>query len=152
MLWDNFEPKAHQPLAEKYDNEVITKDNGFKKGLGSFPVNRNIDLLEFYKKMIHLRDDNKCLQEGDINFLYSNDEKQSFAFERVLDDSKIIITFNIGKEEDDFEVPVNILKGQYKEIMTNEEGTFSGSDKASSKILIKIPAQSVRIYKLYKSY
>jgi len=150
MLWDNFEPKAYQPLAEKYDNEVITKDNGFKKGLGSFPVNRNIDLLEFYKKMIHLRDDNKCLQEGDINFLYSNDEKQSFAFERVLDDSKIIIAFNIGKEEDDFEVPVNILKGQYKEIMTNEEGTFSGSDKASSKILIKIPAQSVRIYKLYK--
>ena len=58
--------------------------------------------------------------------------------------------FNIGKEEDDFEVPVNILKGQYKEIITNEEGTFSGSDKASSKILIKIPAQSVRIYKLYK--
>ena len=142
MIWDNL----------KYDNEVITKDSGFKKGLGSYSVNQNKDLLEFYKKMIHLRDDSKCLQYGDLNFLYSNDQKRSFAFERLLDNEKMILAFNIGKEEDDFEVSTNMLRGQYKEILTDEEGSFSGTDKASSKIQIKIPAQSVRIYKLYLSH
>ena len=102
--------------------------------------------------MIHLRDDSKCLQYGDLNFLYSNDQKRSFAFERLLDNEKMILAFNIGKEEDDFEVSTNMLRGQYKEILTDEEGSFSGTDKASSKIQIKIPAQSVRIYKLYLSH
>ncbi|MDO8550446.1 MAG: glycoside hydrolase family 13 protein, partial [Ignavibacteria bacterium] len=142
MVWDDF----------KYDNEVITKDDGFEKGLGSYTVEQNKDLLEFYKKMIQLRNGNIVLEKGDLNFLYSNNGKKSFAFERVLGEEKMIVAFNIAEEEDNFEVPVNILKGQYEELMTKEDGNFFGSDKANSKIMIKVPAQSFRIYKIYSSH
>ncbi len=120
--------------------------------MGSYTVEQNKDLLEFYRKIIHLRDENEALQKGDLNFLYTNDEKKSFAFERNFNKDKIIIGFNIGNAEDDFDVPVNMLKGQYEELMTNEIGNFYGSEKANAKILIKVPAQSFRIYKIYSSH
>ena len=149
MIWDNLKPALP---SGRYDDEVIGKEDGFKKGIGSYTVEQNKDLLEFYKRMIHLRNENKSLLKGDINFLYSNDKKQTFVFERILGDEKIIVAFNIGEEEDNLEIPVNIVKGQYKELLTDEEGTFSGSDIRKTKILINIPAGSVRIYKIYLSY
>jgi len=153
-MWGADDPHCRKPMVWddlKYDKEVITKDDGFKKGSGSYSVDQNKELLEFYKMMIQLRNENKTLVKGDINFLYSNDKKQSFAFQRVFENEKIIIAFNIGNEEDSFDVPVDMLKGQYKELISGEEGNFSGADKASSKISFKIPSQSFRIYKIYSS-
>jgi cyclomaltodextrinase / maltogenic alpha-amylase / neopullulanase len=141
MVWDNLQ----------YDNELISEDDGFEKGLGSYTVEQNMDLSEFYKKMIRIRNENKALQKGDLNFLYANDERNSFSFERSFDKEKLIVAFNIGEEEDNFEVPVNIIKGQYKEFTTSEEGNFYGTDKANSKIKVTVPAQSFRIYKIYSS-
>ncbi len=153
-MWGADDPHCRKPMVWddlKYDNEIITKDDGFEKGLGSYTVEQNKDLLEFYKQMIRLKNESGALQKGELNFLYTNDEKKSFAFERALDEEKMIVAFNIGKEEDNFEIPVNVLKGQYEELMTKEEGNFFGSDKANSKIIIKVPAQSFRIYKIYSS-
>ncbi|HSP88607.1 MAG TPA: glycoside hydrolase family 13 protein, partial [Ignavibacteriaceae bacterium] len=154
-MWGADDPHCRKPMVWddlKYDNEIITEDNGFKKVIGSFTVEQNKNLLEFYKMMIHLRDKNIVLQRGYLNFLYTNDEKKSFAFEREFEKEKIIIAFNIGKDEDTFEVPVNIQKGKYEEFMTNEKGDFFGADVANSKILIKIPGQSFRIYKIYPTH
>jgi glycosidase len=154
-MWGADDPHCRKPMVWddlKYSNEIITDDNGFKKGIGSFTVEQNKNLLEFYKMMIHLRNENLVLQRGNVNFLYTNDEKKSFAFEREFEKEKIIIAFNIGKDEDTFEVPVNIQKGKYEEFMTNEEGDFFGADVANSKILIKIPGQSFRIYKIYPTH
>jgi glycosidase len=120
--------------------------------LGTYTVEQNKNLLEFYKNMIQIRNKSRALQEGDLNFLYANDEKKSFAFERVLDKEKLIVAFNIGEEEGNFEVPVNIFKGQYKELTTSEEGNFYGTDKANAKITVMVPAQSFRIYQIYPSY
>jgi glycosidase len=153
-MWGADDPHCRKPMIWddlNYDNEVISKEHGFGKGLGSYSVEQNKDLLEFYKEMIQLRNENKVLQNGDIKFLYNNDKKNSFAFERVLEKEKIIAAFNVGKEEDNFEIPVNIIKGQYEEYITGEKGTFSGAGNDSRKIIINIPAESFRIYKLYYS-
>jgi glycosidase len=153
-MWGADDPHCRKPMIWddlNYDNEVISKEHGFGKGLGSYSVEQNKDLLEFYKEMIQLRNENKVLQNGDIKFLYNNDKKNSFAFERVLEKEKIIAVFNVGKEEDNFEIPVDIIKGQYEEYITGEKGTFSGAGNDSGKIIINIPAESFRIYKLYYS-
>lgn len=153
-MWGADDPHCRKPMVWgdlQYDNEIISKDDGFKKGLGSYTVEQNKDLYEFYKKMIQLKNENQVLKKGDLNFLFSSDEKNTFAFERILGEDKIIAAFNTGIEDDSFEVPVNILKGQYEELMTNETGSFSGFDKATTKITIKVPGQSFRVYKIYTS-
>jgi hypothetical protein len=87
-----------------------------------------------------------------LNFLYSNDEKKSFAFERILDNEKIVAAFNNGNKEDNFEVPVNILKGEFDELITGETGTFFSAEITHSIINIKLPAQSFRVYKIYSTH
>src|SRR3970282_2624971 len=87
-MWGADDPHCRKPMVWddlNYDNEVITKNDGFKKGVGSYTVEQNKDILEFYKKMVQISNNNKVLQQGDLNFLYSNDEKKSFVFERILD-------------------------------------------------------------------
>src|SRR5690606_20482804 len=48
MIWDNL----------KYDDEIINKSSGFKKGFGKYKVEVNKDLLDFYKKIISLKNKN----------------------------------------------------------------------------------------------
>jgi len=151
-MWGADDPHCRKPMIWDdltYDNEVIDENTGFKKGFGSYTVKQNKDLLDFYRMMIQIRNENKALRKGGINFLYVNDEKLSFAFERIIDGEKSIVAFNIGNDEHNFSVPAGILRGQYRELISGEEGNFSGEDKASNNIIIKIPPQSFRIYKLY---
>ncbi len=154
-MWGADDPHDRKPMVWDdldYDNEVITKDDGFKKGFGSYTVEQNKNLHDFYKMIISIRNENKALQKGDLKFLYSNDEKESFAFERNLDKEKIIAVFNIGNKEDSIDLPVNILKGQYEELIKGEEGNFYGTDKVNAKISVKITAQSFLIYKIYPAH
>ena len=154
-MWGADDPHCRKPMVWddlEYDNEVITKNDGFKKGSGSYTIEKNKDLLEFYKKMVQIRNNNKVLQDGDLNFIYSNDEKKSFAFERTLGKEKIIAAFNIGNGEDNFKVPVNILKGQFEELISGETGTFFSAEITHSIININLPAQSFRLYKIYSAH
>jgi glycosidase len=149
-MWGADDPHCRKPMIWynlKYDDEVITKDNGFENGSGSYKVRPNSDLLRFYKKMINIRHRNLALQKGDLNFLYVNDVKKSFVFERNYFDEKNIIAFNLGNEENSIEIPVYIPEGKYLEYITDSEN-FLYSDGVNSKIEIKIPAQSVRIYQI----
>src|SRR5690554_101350 len=151
-MWGADDPHCRKPMIWSeiiYDDEVITEADGFKKGTGRYSVERNEELFEFYKKMISIRNKNAAIKKGDLNFLYSNDKKKSFAFERSLGNNKIIAAFNIGGEEDKIEIPVNITKGQYEELLTGETGNFMGAERASSKILINLPSNSFRVYKIY---
>jgi cyclomaltodextrinase len=152
-MWGADDPHDRKPMIWsnlKYDNEVITKSSGFKKGYGKYTVEQNIDLLSFYRKMISIRNGNKALKKGDLNFLYSNDEKNTFAFERIFEDEKCVVAFNLGKEEDKFELLLNLNKATYTELISGEEGSV-GSEHLDAKLNIQIPANSVRIYKIYKS-
>jgi glycosidase len=150
-MWGADDPHDRKPMVWKdlkYDEEVIAKSSGFKKGYGKYKVEQNSDLLSFYKKMISIRNENKALKKGEMNFLYSNNEKNTFAFERVFEDEKCIVAFNLGKEEDKFEVPLNLNKAIYSELISGEKGSVS-SENADAKLNVEIPAGSVRIYKLY---
>lgn len=139
MIWDNL----------NYNDEIINKSSGFRKGIGTYKVSQNKDLLNFYRKIISIRNQNKPLQKGDLKFLYSNDEKNSFAFEREFNGEKIIAAFNTGNSEDNFKLPFEKNKINYKEFITGEEGTLQGSQNIVPELKIDIPAKSYRIYKIY---
>ena len=90
MVWDNL----------IYDDEVIDSTSGFKTGFGDFKVEQNKDLLKFYKLIIRLHNGIDELIEGDVNFIYTNNQSKTFAFERTLDDKAILCVFNLGEEVD----------------------------------------------------
>jgi glycosidase len=139
MLWQNL----------KYDNEVITKESGFKKGFGSYKVAPDTNLLNYYKKIISIRNGSNALKFGDIKFIYSNDEKSSFAFERVYENERMICAFNIGGKADSYEVPAGFNKASYDELLAGETGNIKGSAGETARLIINIPPGSARIYKIY---
>ncbi len=101
-MWGADDPHDRKPMVWHdlvYDNEVIDKNSGFKTGFGSYSVEQNGDLLKFYKDIIEVRNDNEELKTGTIKFIYSDNEKKSFAFESVIEDEKIICAFNLGENK-----------------------------------------------------
>jgi cyclomaltodextrinase len=141
MVWDNL----------KYDDEVITSSSGFKKGWGRYKVEQNKDLLDFYKKIIAIHNNSEALKKGDIQFLYSNDENASFAFERTFGDENIIAVFNTGNAQAVFDIPLNSKKVLFTELLSGEEGTASGDMNEMAKLHIEIPPGKCLIYRIYKS-
>jgi glycosidase len=151
-MWGADDPHCRKPMVWdeiEYDNEVITGKSGFKKGHSVYRVDQNKDLLSFYKKIISIRNNNAELKTGTIRFLYSNDKTNSFAFERAIDDNKIIAVFNLGETEDRFELPLDYKKISYKELLSGEEGSISTVENAGIKFSVHIPANSCKLYKIY---
>ena len=150
-MWGADDPYDRMPMVWanlKYDNEVITKASGFKKGFGSYKVAPNEDLLKFYKKVISIRDNNPVLRYGGQKFLYSNDAKRTFAFERFKGNTKIIVAFNLGEKSDDFNIPVGGDKLVYQELINGGNGSLTGSSEVGAKLNIVINPISVKIFKV----
>lgn len=151
-MWGADDPHCRKPMVWselKYDDEVITEKSGFKKGHGAYKVEQNKDLLSFYKKIISIRNNNPVLKTGTLRFLYSNDQTNTFAFERGSSKEKIIAVFNVGKVDAQFELPLNYKKISYKELLTGEEGSVTTVDDAGVKFPVHISANSCKIFKLY---
>jgi len=151
-MWGADDPDNRQPMVWdnlKYENQVITPASGFKKGFGIYPVEQNKELLNYYKKIIQIRNDNPALKFGSLNFLYSNDKKYSFAFERDYNSNKIIAVFNAGNQADEFDLSLKGNKYVYEDLISGEKGNVSGSPEIGAKMHILIPSDSFKIYKFY---
>jgi glycosidase len=143
-MWGGDDPYSRKPMLWgdiEYEDEVIDSTIGFKKGIGSYKVDVNRGLLAFYKKAIAVRNDNPALKLGSLKFIYHDDAKDAFAFERSYENVKIIAGFNIGSETAEFDIN-NVGTASCVNLWTGEDVSFSGS------INIQIPSQSFVIYKI----
>jgi len=138
MIWDNF----------KYEDEVINKSSGFKKGFGTYKVEQNKDLLNFYKKIGDIHNKNSSLQKGSFRFIYSNDDKPVVAFERKLGGEWILCLFNSGNEKVKLKLPLEGEKLQYQNLWNGEQGMIS-SGESSVLFDVEMNPVSFKIYKLY---
>lgn len=66
-------------------------------------------ILSFYKDMIRLGKENKCLIYGDYKLFLEYDE-QVFAYERILDNGRFIIICNLSNKHAVYEYRDTILK------------------------------------------
>ena len=151
-MWGAIDPHDRKPMVWdglSYDDEVINKESGFKKGFGSYKVEQNIVLLNFYKRLTHLRKNNLAIQKGTLNFLYSNDEKKSFVFERKLDDNWFVIAFNLGDISDSISLYFDEQKISYEEVLSGEKGSFISKDKLGLNFEVNIPSRSALVYRIY---
>lgn len=153
-MWGADDPHDRKPMIWgnlKYDDEVIDSSSGFHTGFGRYKVEQNKDLLDFYKKIISIHDKNKALREGNIQFLYSNDEKSTLAFKRTFEDETAIIVFNTGIQTDEFKIPLNFSKASYTELLSGENGKLGPVPPSNNAVLqIKIPPGKCLIYKIFQ--
>lgn len=151
-MWGADDPHDRKPMIwedYKYDDEVITLESGFKKGLGRYKVDPNLDILKFYKKLLRLRLENIALQKADTKFLYSNDEKSSFVFERKEKNNWLLVAFNLGETPDNITLHLDGRKVFYQEHLTNESGTITAKNNLGINFAFSILSQSALVYKIY---
>lgn len=138
MLWEEF----------KYDDEIIDSTSGFSKGYGVYSVAPDMDLLKFYSKMLAIHNSKIALKTGSLNFIYTNDEKSSFAFEREFENNKVIAVFNNGKDDDAF---YTVVKGNdliIKDLIIDQTITSVNLNNGKSKLQITIPARSFKLIEI----
>lgn len=143
-MWGADDPHCRKPMVwsdMNYDDEVITEESGFKTGYGTYTVEQNKDLKEFYEKLIAIRSENPVLQKGDIQFIHHNDDTNVFAFMRSYEGERMIAAFNVGEHEDYFSLKCGDSIKESSELITEE------AVEIDDKFLIHLPPKSVRIYK-----
>lgn len=112
-MWGADDPHDRNPMVWsnlKYDDEIINESSGVHKGFGTYKVEQNKEVLAFYKKIISIHNSNPALSNGDVRFIYSNDETEIFAFERSDKNEKIVSVFNTGRNIQDFIIKLDIKK------------------------------------------
>ncbi len=118
-MWGGNDPDCRKPMLWEdisYENEVFNAD-----GSTHVPdkVEVNKDLLNHYKKLIHIRNDNPALQLGTYKTLHINDENEFFIFERAYKNEKVIVVINNSDKEQTISIP--ILKGKcFRDILNLE--------------------------------
>ena len=78
-------------------------------------VGFNQATFDFYKELIKIRKENPELVDGELKFLETDGKKM--VYERTLNESKIIVLFNVTNARQDFELP----DGSYTNLLTGKK-------------------------------
>ncbi len=107
MIWDDLE----------YEPESVLPDGRPRDVVDSVSVNQ--DLLQHYKKLIHIRRRFKTLNHGEYRTLLADDQRKIFIFERSLPQQRIVIAINNSREAQP--IPKAIIgDGRYQDVLNDE--------------------------------
>jgi glycosidase len=151
-MWGADDPHDRKPMIWYdliYDDEVISEASGFKKGFGRYEVKQNKELLSFYQKIIRFRSANPALIEGTLKFLYLNDEKKSFVFERKLNDNWFVVAFNLGNEPDSISIYFDKQEISFEEYLSGEKGLVKSSKEPGLNFEFKLVPKNASVFKIY---
>lgn len=93
-MWGATDPYCRKPMLWKeyqYDDETDGTLAGERK---KYSVNPDLELFEWYKKLINIRNENKTLSLGQFKELLADDEKDIVVYERFDEYNKFIIILN----------------------------------------------------------
>ncbi len=93
-MWGGDDPDCRKPMVwpdKKYEIEV-SDPLGRKREPDS--VSFNTDLFNWYKNLISLRNQNKALSRGDLNFFLVNNGEHIIGYSRTLGNERIIVVVN----------------------------------------------------------
>lgn len=136
MIWDNLQ----------FNNEIVDDQSGFLKGFGEYPVYQLDDLLDFYKKIISIRNENNAFKRGKLKFIYSDNDRMTIAFLRSFGNEVYLSAFNLSSESVSFEATLPFSNAAYTELMNGESGIIF-SELIEAQFGITVAPRSVRIYK-----
>ncbi len=139
-MWGADDPDTRKPMIWndiEYENE-----KRHPLGLERKPdkVAQDLELRNFYKKLIKIRKSNPVLVDGDLKFILVDDENNTLAYSRSDAKSEIIVAFNNSDNEQALAIPLN-EKSEFIDLISNQKLS------SHNKILkIKLPKYSAKIF------
>ena len=143
-MWGANDPDCRKPMVWddlKYDDEVYNPDQSKRQ---PDTVEVNLELLEHYRKLIRIRNENQALQLGDFVTLITNNPNKIYGFSRSYGNETVIVVLNNSTSEKKIICPV-AEQGNYVDLL-NENKKY---EVTGNEMELQIPAkQSVILKKL----
>lgn len=143
-MWGANDPDCRKPMVwndVRYDDEVFLPNQS--KRVKANRVKVNYDLLEHYRKLVRIRNENRALQLGDFQTVLVDDKKELYVFSRSYNNEKIIVVLNNSNKKHFVEIKVF---SDYKWIdLLNGNNEFNSSN---SKLKISVKMKWGKILKL----
>ena len=86
---------------------------------------QNLDILNHYKKLIKIRNENKEFRTGEFKTLYISDKNNVYAYERTEGDESSIVVLNYSDKE--HSATIKDVTGNYIDLMTGSKVESKGN-------------------------
>ncbi len=96
-MWGGDDPDCRKPMLWpelSYEPEM-SHPYGLPRPVDQ--VQFEVEIFDWYKKLIHIRKENKILSKGSINFFYKNDSNGILGYSREYKQKYILILLNSSK-------------------------------------------------------
>ncbi len=106
-MWGGDDPDCRKPMVWKglkYETESV---DPLGRPRPADPVKFDSDLFNWYKKLIHLRDNNKVLSLGDLKFFLIDNTNKILGYSRTLDGKTFFIVINNKSEGSDLNLDLS---------------------------------------------
>jgi len=131
-MWGSNDPDCRKPMIwddVEYEDEVFNVDQS-KHEADKVEINRG--LLDHYKKLIRIRNNNPALQYGTYKTLLADNEKDLFIFERTLEGVSLIVVINNSDQTRTIEL--SELQGNcYEDLISGAEFKAADNIKVEKK-------------------
>lgn len=118
-MWGSNDPDCRKPMVwqdKKYDSEIFNPDQSKHE---ADKVSFNLDLFNWYKKFIGLRNQYKAIKLGNYTTIATNDAEKTYAFSRKLGNEEVIVIINRSNKNSIFTNPL-LIKKNYKDVFTKK--------------------------------
>ena len=125
-MWGANDPDCRKPMIWEditYEDETYNPDQSKRN---PDKVEINYDLLDFYKKMIAIRNSLPALQLGETKTLITDDKNDIYAFMRSYQNQNVIVVFNNSTSNQTVSITLED-KSDYSELL--KQNTFEQKGK-----------------------
>ncbi|MCX2832365.1 glycoside hydrolase family 13 protein [Microbulbifer thermotolerans] len=125
-MWGANDPDSRKPMIWpdiEYEDEVFLPD-GSKRSPDKVAVNS--DLLSHYRKLIHIRNQNPALQQGDFNPVVIDDERQLYGYLRQYRDNRVLVILNNSPKTQSISTEI-LGDSTWRDLLSNKTSTLDQS-------------------------
>lgn len=143
-MWGGDDPDCRKPLVW----EDLTYEPEKASLLADQPlrvdtVAPDLELYNYYARLGAMRLAEPALQSGELRFLFADDELGTFAYERILENDRLLVAFNLSDRENRISLPAQA--GETYEILF--PGKKMSLDVEGNTLEWGLPARSGMVFK-----
>ena len=116
-MWGDNDPGCRKPMIWEdinYELERFLPNGGKRK---ADKVEGNQLLFDYYKKLLHIRQQHTALQTGNYQPFLIDDTKHIFAFTRENDNEKILVVINNASHPQEIKIPMPKYRNEWLQLM-----------------------------------
>ena len=120
-MWGGDDPDCRKPMVwpnMKYETESV---DPLSRQRPADPVYFDNDMFNWYKNLISIRENNKALSLGDLEFFLTDNSNKILGYKRVLKNKTIFVIINNKNENSEVEINFDKyakLTGQLTDLIT----------------------------------